>query len=114
MAAQRSPEDVIRAFFHCCTDGRPDLFADVVADDYLDYGHDPAGRGPEGARADYDNAVRQAGGITRYTIDALVVDDDAVAAAWTGDLPAGKQMKGLSLYRVTAGKLRQTRHTLMQ
>ena len=36
-----------------------------------------------------------------------------VAAAWTGRLPSGAEMKGLSLYRVTVGLLRSTRHALI-
>jgi len=36
-----------------------------------------------------------------------------VAAAWTGTLPAGAELKGLSLYRVTSGLLRSTRHALI-
>jgi hypothetical protein len=44
-------------------------------------GVDPAER-----RDDYENAVKQAGGVIRYTIDALAADGDMVAAAWTGKL----------------------------
>jgi hypothetical protein len=44
---------------------------------------------------------------------ALVVDGDMVAAAWTGRLPGGAEVKGLSLYRVTGGLLRSTRHALI-
>jgi len=47
-----SPEEVIRKFFDCYTNGRPQDFDEVVASDYLDYGHTPPGRGPDGARAD--------------------------------------------------------------
>jgi hypothetical protein len=36
-----------------------------------------------------------------------------VAVAWTGTLPGGAEMKGLSLYRVTGGLLRSTRHALI-
>ena len=51
--------------------------------------------------------------VIRYAIDALVADGDMVAAAWTGRLPGGAEMKGLSLYRVTGGLLRSTRHALI-
>jgi hypothetical protein len=53
------------------------------------------------------------GGLIRYTIDALVADGDMVAVAWTGTLPSGAEMKGLSLYRATGGLLRSTRHALI-
>jgi hypothetical protein len=36
-----------------------------------------------------------------------------VAAVWTGTLPSGAEMKGLSLYLVTGGLLRSTRHALI-
>jgi hypothetical protein len=36
-----------------------------------------------------------------------------VATAWTGALPNGAEMKGLSLFRVTGGLLRSTRHQLI-
>jgi hypothetical protein len=86
----------------------------VVAADYTDYGHTPPGRGPDGARDDYENAVRQAGAVIRFQIDALVTDGDTVAAAWTGTLPGGPQIgKGLSLYQTTGGLLRSTRHALI-
>ena len=81
VGAQLKPEDVVRKFFDCYTNGRPEDFDRVVAPDYVDYGHTPPGRGPDGARDDYENAVKQAGGVIRYTIDGLVVDGDMVAAS---------------------------------
>ena len=50
MSEQLSPEDVVRAFFDCYTHGRPEDFNQVVAPDYVDYGHTPPGHGPVGAR----------------------------------------------------------------
>jgi hypothetical protein len=108
-----SPEDAVRKFFDCYSEGRPEEFDSVVAPDYLDYGHTPPGRGPEGARQDYEHAVRQVGGLIRYGIDALVADEDMVAASWTGTLPSGSEMHGLSLYRTSGGMLRSTRHALI-
>jgi SnoaL-like domain len=108
-----SPAEAVRAFFDCYTTGRPEDFDACVAPDYLDYGHEPPGIGPGGARADYDNAIRLAGGLIRYAIDALVADGDVAAGAWTGTLPDGAEMKGLSLYRVTGGLRRSTRHALI-
>jgi hypothetical protein len=113
MSEQLSPEEVVRRFFDCYTNGRPEGFDQVVATDYFDYGHTPPGRGPAGARDDYDNAVKMVGGVTRYEIDALVADGDMVAAAWTGTIPSGAEFKGLSLYRVSGGLLRSTRQALI-
>jgi hypothetical protein len=113
VSAELSPEDAVRKFFDCYTEGRPGDFAEVVAPDYLDYGHTPPGQGPGGARDDYEHAVKLVGGLIRYTIDALVADGDTVAAAWTGTLPSGDEMRGLSLYQVSGGLLRWTRHALI-
>ena len=113
VGAQLKPEDVVRKFFDCYTNGRPEDFDEVVAPDYVDYGHTTPGRGPDGARDDYDNAVKNAGGVIRYTIDGLVVDGDMVAADWTGTLPSGEEVgRGLSLYRTSDGLLRSTRHVV--
>jgi hypothetical protein len=113
MSAQLSPEEAVRKFFDCYTNSRPEDFDDCVAPEYVDYGHEPAGIGPAGARDDYEHAVKRAGGPIAYTIDALVADDDMVAAAWTGTLPGGGTYQGLSLYRITGGLLRSTRHALI-
>jgi SnoaL-like domain len=88
-------------------------FDECVAPDYVDYGHEPPGIGPAGARDDYENAVKLAGGLITYTIDVLVADGDMVAAVWTGTLPSGATFQELSLFRTTGGLLRSTRHELI-
>ncbi len=113
MSAQLSPEEAVRKFFDCYTRGRPEDFDECVAPDYLDYGHEPPGIGPAGARNDYENAVKRFDGLITYTIDALVADGDMVAAVWTGAVPSGETFHGLSLYRVTGGLLRSTRRALI-
>lgn len=82
----------------------------MISEDYVNYGHQPPGRGPQGARADYDAALRNFGHI-RYTIDALVSSGENVSAAWTGALEGGRHFQGLSLYRVVDGKIVQTTNT---
>jgi len=113
MSAQLSPEEAVRKFFDCYTNGRPQDFDQCVAPDYVDYGHEPPGIGPAGARGDYENAVKMAGGLISYTIDALVADGDMVAAVWVGTMPSGATFRGLSLYLVAGGLLRSTRHALI-
>jgi hypothetical protein len=113
VSAQLSPEQAVRKFYDCYTDGRPEDFDECVAPDYTDYGHTPPGIGPDGARADYEHAIKEAGGPIAYAIDALVSDGDIVAVAWTGTLTGGVTMKGLSLYQATGGLLRWTRHALI-
>jgi ketosteroid isomerase-like protein len=113
VTAQQTPEDAVRTFFDCYTNGRPDDFDACVAPDYVDYGHSPPGIGPAGARADYEQAMHRVGGLISYTVDALVADGDMVAAAWTGTLPSKATYQGLSLYRATGGLLRSTRHAVI-
>jgi ketosteroid isomerase-like protein len=109
-----SDGDVVRAFFDAYSDQAPDRFAGIVAEDYIDYGHEPRGRGPQGARDDFDGPTKGAGAI-RYEIDALVDDGDGrVAAVWTGHLPGTKeQFRGLGLYRVREHRLAETHHALL-
>ncbi len=113
MPQQLSPEEAVRAFFDCYSNGKPEDFDKCVAPDYTDYGHTPPGIGPNGARDDYEGGVKQFGGPIPFTIDALVVDGEAVAALWTGHSPNGDSAQGLSLYRVVDGLLHSTRHTFI-
>jgi ketosteroid isomerase-like protein len=106
-------EDAVRGYFAAYSEGRPEQFDEIVSPDYVDYGHTPPGQGPQGARDDYENAVRISGGVPVYDIDALVARDDTVAAAWTGHLPNGSDFRGLSLYRVVNGRIAEIRHALI-
>lgn len=108
-----TPEETVRAFFDAYSLGRPEQFDEVVSPDYIDYGHAPPGRGPQGARDDYENAVALSGGVITYDIDGLVAHDDTVAVAWTGHLINGSEFRGLSLYRIVDGLLAETRHALI-
>ena len=107
-----SPEEAVRKFYDCYTNGRPEDFDECVAPDYADYGHTPPGIGPAGAH-DYEHAIKEVGGNISYVIDALVTDGDTVAAVWTGTLPSNATYRGLSLYNAAGGLLRWTRHTLI-
>jgi ketosteroid isomerase-like protein len=111
VTGETDAEAVVRRYFDCYSQGKPEEFDQVVAPDYTDYGHNPPGRGPQGARDDYENAVRQVGGHIHYDIDAAVTDDDLVAAVWTGTLPTGQKTHGLSVYRIKAGLITSVRHT---
>lgn len=107
------PEPVIRGFFDIFNQKTPQQFEEIVASDYLDYGHDPVGVGPQGARDDYDHALKTFGPIS-YDINALVTADDRVAVVWTGHVKDDQTLQGLSLYRVADGKLAETRHALVE
>jgi SnoaL-like domain len=102
-------EDAVRAYFTAYSEGRPERFEELVSPDYIDYGHTPPGRGPRGARDDYEHAIELAGGVIQYDIDALVAREDSVAVAWTGHLPNGSDFHGLGLYRVDDGRVAEVR-----
>ena len=104
-----TPEDAVRAFFAAYSQGQPERFDGIVSPDYVDYGHEPPGHGPQGARDDYEHAVQIAGGVIPSDIDALVARDDTVAVVWTGHLPSGSDYHGLSLFRVTGGQVASCR-----
>jgi ketosteroid isomerase-like protein len=108
-----TPEDAVRAYFAAYSEGRPERFDETVSPDYVDYGHSPPGHGPQGARDDYEHAVKLVGGVPVYDIDALVTSDGTVAAAWTGHLPNGSDFRGLSLYRVVEGRVAEVRHAMI-
>ena len=89
-----SPEEAVRKFFDCYTNGRPEDFDACVAPDYTDYGHTPPGIGPDGARDDYENAIKETGGNISYAIDALVADGDTVAPPGPGRCPTAPRIEG--------------------
>jgi len=109
-----SDGDLVRAFFDAYSDQAPERFAAIVAADYIDYGHEPTGRGPQGARDDFEGAAKAVGAI-RYEIDALGDDgDNRVAAVWTAHLPhTGELFRGLGLSRVRDHLSAETHHTLV-
>src|SRR5215469_2075765 len=108
-----TPEEAVRAYFAAYSQGHPEWFDEIVTPDYVDYGHTPPGHGPQGARDDYENAVRLAGGVMPYDIDAMIASDDTVTAAWTGHLPFGSDFRGVSLYRVANGRVAEARHAII-
>src|ERR1700733_400855 len=95
MSAELTPEEAVRKFFDCYTNGRPEDFDLCVAPDYTDYGHTPPGIRPAGARDDYENGIEQNFGLISYAIPSLVaLYGDTVAAVWTGTLPNGAAFLG--------------------
>jgi ketosteroid isomerase-like protein len=108
-----TPEEAVRAYFAAYSQGQPERFDEIVSPDYTDYGHTPPGHGPQGARDDYEYTVQLTGGVTPFDIDALVARDDTVTAAWTGHLPNGSDLRGLSLYRVDNGQVAEVRHAFI-
>ena len=99
------------------------ILSEVIADDYVDYGHEPPGRGVQGAKSDYQEFTR-AFADARFDIDEMFGSDDRVVVRWTlhatntgpweraGLSPTQKKavVRGISLYRLRDGKITETRN----
>lgn len=117
---------ICRWFEEVFNQGREEVIDEIVSADYIDYGHNPPGRGPEGARQDFRDFFAAFSDV-HYTIDDLLADGDKVAARWTGHfthsgdnfshggemagVPAtGKRvtLTGISVYRLANGQIVST------
>lgn len=114
--------NVVQRFYEAYNKKDASILDEVVADDYVDYGHQPPGRGVQGAKSDYQDI---AGGFQdgRFEIDEMIAsDDDRVVVRWTlngthtgpfaGLSPTQKKVNvgGISLYRLRDGKITETRN----
>ena len=112
---------VVQRFFSAFNDRTPDVLDEIISPDYVDYGHEPPGRGPQGARDDY-NGARSAFSRIEYVIDDMIAEGDRVATRWTATLtPAGGDdgraasdrpltATGISIYVLANGQITETRH----
>ncbi len=102
---------------------REEVLDEVISPDYVDYGHNPPGRGVQGAKDDF----RGAGAVfsnAHYTIEDLIATGDQVVVRWTGTYKhtgdfmgvkaSGKDVSltGISIYRVADGKILETRNAV--
>ena len=95
----------------------------MISPEYVDYGHEPPGRGPEGAKQDYRGATSVFSN-THYTIDEIIAYGDRVIVRWTGNYihsgefagiaPTNKpvSLTGISIYRVANGQIQETRNAV--
>jgi steroid delta-isomerase-like uncharacterized protein len=123
MSAEANKAIVQRFYEEVFNQGREEVIDEIISADYVDYGHNPPGRGPEGAKQDFRNATAVFSN-THYTIDELLATDNRVIARWTGTyihagdfagVPAtGKpvSLTGISIYRVANGQIQETRNAV--
>jgi len=115
---------VVRRFYEeVFNQGQEAVIDEIISPDYMDYGHNPPGRGIEGAKADFRGGAAYFSN-PHFKIDDLIATGDQVVARWTGTLtntgdfmgvPAsGKTvtLTGISSYRVANGKLLETRNAV--
>src|SRR4051812_5908941 len=84
---------VVERFFSAFNDQTPDVFDEIISPDYVDYGHEPPGRGPQGARDDYDGALSAVGKV-EYVIDDMIAEGNRVATRWTGTITPARGDEG--------------------
>ncbi len=125
--ASRSPEvaanvAVVRRFYEeVFNDGNDAVIEEIISPDYVDYGHNPPGAGPQAARDDW-KGVKEPFPDARYEIDDVVAQGDTVAVRWTGTMthtspflgvePTGKRLTltGTSVYKLAGGQITETRN----
>src|SRR5215469_10846658 len=113
--------DTVQRFYDAYNNKDATILNEVIADDYVDYGHQPPGRGLQGARSDHQDIAR-AFEDARFDIDEMFGADDRVVVRWTlhatntgpfaGISPTQKkvEVRGISLYRLHDGKITETRN----
>ena len=113
--------NVVQRFYDAYNKKQEAILNEVIANDYVDYGHEPPGRGVQGAKSDHQDFTRGFGDA-RFDIDEMFGSDDRVVVRWTlhathtgpfaGISPTQKKavVRGISLYRLRGGKITETRN----
>ena len=111
----------VQRFYDAYNKKQEAILSEVIADDYVDYGHEPPGRGVQGAKSDHQDIAR-AFADARFDIDEMFGSGDRVVVRWTlhathtgpfaGIPPTQKKItvRGISLYRLLDGKITETRN----
>ena len=113
--------NAVQRFYDAYNNKDAAILNEVIADDYVDYGHEPPGRGLQGAKSDLQEIARGLADA-RFDIDEMFGPDDRVVVRWTlhaahtgpfaGVSPTQKKIavRGISLYRLRDGKITETRN----
>ena len=113
--------NAVQRFYDAYNNKDAAILNEVIADDYVDYGHEPPGRGLQGAKSDHEEIGRGLANA-RFDIDEMFGSDDRVVVRFTlhathtgpfaGLSPTKKKavVRGISLYRLRDGKITETRN----
>jgi steroid delta-isomerase-like uncharacterized protein len=113
--------NAVQRFYDAYNNKDAAILNEVIADDYVDYGHEPPGRGLQGAKSDLQDIARGLADA-RFDIDEMFGADDRVVVRWNlhathtgpfaGVSPTQKKIavRGISLYRLRDGKITETRN----
>ncbi len=124
MSQEENNKAIVQRFYEeVFNQGHEEVIDEIISPDYVDYGHEPPGKGPEGAKQDFRGATSVFSN-THYTIDELIATGDRVIVRWTGTYihsgefagipPTGKSvtLTGISIYRVANGQIQETRNAV--
>ena len=112
---------VVQRFYDAYNKKDEKILDEVIADDYVDHGHQPPGMGIQGAKSD-QREIAEAFQDARFDIDEMIAADDRVVVRWTlhathtgpfaGLSPTQKKIavRGMSLYRLREGRITETRN----
>ncbi|MEP7353158.1 MAG: ester cyclase [Acidobacteriota bacterium] len=112
---------VVQRFYDAYNKKQEAILNEIISSDYVDYGHQPPGRGVQGAKSDYQ-AIASGFDDVGFDIDEMFGSDDRVVARWTmhgthtgqyaGLSPTQKkiEVQGVSVYRLRDGKITETRN----
>jgi steroid delta-isomerase-like uncharacterized protein len=121
MEKSKASLSVVRRLYDAYNKKDEKILDEVIADDYVDHGHQPPGQGVQGAKSDLREIVA-AFQDARFDIDEMFAADDRAVVRWTlhathtglfaGLSPTQKQIAvgGISLYRPRDGKVTETRN----
>ena len=73
--------NAVQRFYDAYNNKDAAILNEVIADDYVDYGHEPPGRGLQGAKSDHQEIARSLADA-RFDIDEMFGTDDRVAVRW--------------------------------
>jgi steroid delta-isomerase-like uncharacterized protein len=116
-------EKVVRRFYEVFNKQDPSILKEVISEDYTDYGHQPPGRGVQGALGDYQSLTKSFSDVS-FNIEQIISLDDVVIARWSGSaknvgeilgFPATQktaQFTGMSFYKLRDGKIIETRNAV--
>jgi predicted ester cyclase len=124
MSVEEDNKAIVRRFYEeVFNQGREEVIDEIISPDYIDYGHEPPGKGTEGAKQDFRGATSVLSN-THYTIDETIATGDRVIVRWTGQYihsgefagvsPTNKSvtLTGISIYRVANGQIQETRNAV--
>jgi predicted ester cyclase len=118
----KSNVEIVKRLYEAFNKKNEKIIDEIIANDYVDYGHQPPGRGPQGAKDDFKGF--SSAFDAQFNLDEIIPIEDRVFVRWSGEgtntgtflgAPAtNKKVKfqGMSIYRLRDGKIIETRNAV--